>query len=83
MRYAITKSVNGTVTKVESEHTDLQSAIVSFHNMCAAFWNASDVTTATVAILDENLDVVGGANGYKEFITHTQTPAEEPVETEE
>ena len=62
--------------KIEAEYTQeqLQSAIVFFHQKCAALWNAADVEKATVQILDENLLVVAGKS---ETIIH---PIVEPVE---
>ena len=78
MNYAITNVVNGNFT-VSSEHgEDKQAAIVAFHNRCAVLWNAQDVITATVKLVDENLDAV---DGKKEFIYHEQ-PEPEPNEGE-
>ena len=74
MKYAITSVVNGNF-KVEAEYNEnLQGAIVGFHNKCAVFWNAEDVKTATVAVIDENQDVV---EGKKEYISHPE-PEPEP-----
>ena len=70
MKYAIIQCVNGNYSIAAEGITDLSSAKVSFHNLCAALWNAPDVITGCVMITDENLDVVGGTGGYKEFITH-------------
>jgi hypothetical protein len=53
--------------KIVSEHSDINSAKVKFHSTCQNLWNSKDVVTASVAIVDENLDVV---QGYKEFISH-------------
>lgn len=66
MKYAIIQVVNGNYSVV-SETTDLNSAKVQFHNLAAALWNAPDVVTACVSIIDENLDTV---QKYKEFISH-------------
>ena len=74
MKYAVISCTNGTF-KVESEHgNDLQAAIVNFHNKCAAFWNAPDVLTAKVEVVDEALNVV---DGKAEFISHIETEPEE------
>lgn len=71
MKYAIIKTINGTY-KVDSEgFTDVNKAKVKFHGVCQTLWNTSDVITACVMIVDENLDVV---QGYKEFITHPVEP---------
>ena len=66
MKYSVVKVVNGNYAIV-SEHSDAQSAVINFHEVCKVHWNASDVLDATIAILDENLDAY---NGYKEHITH-------------
>lgn len=67
MNLAVTKVVNG-VFSVVSEHGDnKQAAFVAFHNQCMIHWNAGDVATATIAVVDENQDVV---EGKKEYISH-------------
>ena len=74
MKYAVVSCSNGTF-KIESEWTDnLQGARNSYWDKCKAFNSAPDVVTATVAIIDENQDVV---EGKKEYISHSQ---EEPNE---
>lgn len=71
MKYAVIIVVNGSYA-ISTEHDNLQSAIISYHNACTAHWNASDVLDATIAIIDENLDCVVG---YKEHVHHD--PVEE------
>lgn len=74
MKYAVISCTNGNF-KIESEHGDnLQAAIVNFHNICAAFWNAQDVITAKVEIVDEALNVV---DGKSEYIFHDAPEPEE------
>lgn len=76
MKYAIIKVINGNYFVHAEGITDVTSAKAQFHGLCQTLWNAPDVTTAEVKIMDENLDCV---EGYKEFITHpVVTP--EPVE---
>ena len=81
MKYAIIQCVNGNYTIAAEGITDLPSAKVSFHNLCAALWNAPDVITCEVAIMDEQLDIY---HDCKEFIHHEPTvqpePETEPVE---
>lgn len=78
MKYAIVKVINGNYYVHAEGITDVANAKTSFHGLCQTLWNAPDVLTAEVAIVDENLDAV---EGYKEFISHEQTtPVEEPVE---
>lgn len=70
MKYAVIKVVNGNYEVYSEGFTTPESAKVSFHELCQILWNAPDVITASVAIVDENLDVLDGENGYKEFIKH-------------
>lgn len=79
MKYAIIKVINGNYFIQAEAITDIKSAKAQFHGLCQTLWNASDVITAEVMIVDENLDCVGG---YKEFISHP-VPAEETSEPEE
>ena len=72
MKYAIVKVINGNYSIHAEGITDLANAKVQFHGLCQTLWNAPDVITAEVKIMDENLDCV---EDYKEFITHA--PVEE------
>ena len=65
MKYAIIKVSNGSYSVVEEGITDVTKAKKNFHTQCAALWNASDVNTACLAIVDEQLDIV---EGYKELV---------------
>lgn len=78
MKFAILQCVNGNFS-IKSEWTDLEKAKVNYHSVCASLWNAADVLTATVCIIDEALIV---QMGYKEYVVHEKKPEEEPVETE-
>lgn len=71
MKYAIIKCINGNYSVHAEGITEVSSAKTTFHGLCQMLWNASDVITATVKIVDENLDNV---EGYRDFITH---PVEE------
>lgn len=68
MKYAIIKVINGNYSIHAEGITDVNSAKVSFHGLCQTLWNAPDVITACVKIIDENLDTV---EGYKEVIAHS------------
>ena len=76
MKYAIIKCINGSFT-IDSEHEDLTPAKVRFHVVCQTLWNAPDVLTAKIEIVDEQLNVV---EDYREFIHHEQEP--EPTQEE-
>lgn len=73
MKYAITNVVNGNFSIVSEHEEDKQAAIVAFHNRCAVLQNTQDVITATIKLVDENLDAV---DGKKEFIYHEQSEPE-------
>lgn len=81
MVYALIKVINKNYFIHAEGITDLASAKTQFHGLCQTLWNAPDVLSATVKIVDENLDCV---EGYKEFITHESkpepTPEVEPTE---
>ena len=79
MKYAIVKVINGNYSVHSEGITELGNAKVQFHGLCQTLWNAPDVISAYVMIVDEQLDVV---EGYKEYIHHdpAPTPEEEPVE---
>lgn len=70
MKYAIIKVINGNYSIHAEGIADVNSAKVNFHGLCQTLWNAPDVLSACVKIIDENLDTV---EGYKEVISH---PAE-------
>ena len=67
MKHAIIKVVNGNFFIHAEGITDLSSAKTQFHGLCQTLWNAPDVLSACVMIVDEELNMVGG---YKEFISH-------------
>ena len=79
MKYAVIKVINGNYNIHAEGFTDLDKAKVSYHGLCQTLWNAADVETACVSIVDENLLIV---QGYREFISHVQ-PEPNPVEPEE
>lgn len=67
MVYAIIKVVNGNYFIHSEGITEVDNAKVQFHGLCQSLWQAPDVVSAYVKIVDEQLDVV---EGYKEFIHH-------------
>ena len=67
MKFALTQVSNGNFSVLSEHGDDKQAAIVAFHQRAAVLWNAPDVVTATVAVVDENQDVV---DGKKEYISH-------------
>lgn len=73
MNLAIIQCVNGSYSVVAEGIKTEQGGIVTFHNRCAALWNATDVKTATVMLVDETLNVYGG---YKELIIHEEPEPE-------
>ena len=67
MKYAIIKVINGNYFIHAEGITDLTNAKTQYHGLCQTLWNATDVLSAYVEIVNEQLDVV---DGYKEFIHH-------------
>lgn len=67
MKFAIIKCVNGNFAVHAEGITDIASAKTSYHGLCQTLWNAPDVLTADVAIVNEQLMVV---DGYHEHIYH-------------
>jgi hypothetical protein len=73
MKMAIIKVINGNYFIHAEGITNINSAKTQFHGLCQTLWNAPDVLSAYVMIVDEQLDCV---EGYKEYIHH------EPVAVE-
>ena len=76
MKLAIVKVINGNFFIHSEGIATVEAAIVQWHGVCQTLWNAPDVITAEVAIVNEQLDVV---EGYKEFI-NKKTESTEPVD---
>ena len=74
MKYAIIKSSNGAIS-VDSEFSELEKAKVRFHGVAQTLWNAKDVLTAKVMIVDEQLNCV---EDYREYIHHEPEPEPTP-----
>lgn len=68
MKYAIVKVINGNYFIHAEGITNLANAKTQFHGLAQTLWNAQEVITAYIEIVDEQLDVV---EGYKEYIHHT------------
>lgn len=79
MKYGIVKVINGSYSIHAEGITNLAQAKTMFHGVCQTLWNAPDVLTAEVMIVDENLDCV---EGYKEFIHHNAPVATSEPEEE-
>ena len=75
MKYAIVKVINGGYFIHAEGITSLATAKTNFHGLCQTLWNAADVISAYVMIVDEQLDCV---EGYKEYIHHDPAPEPEP-----
>ena len=67
MTYAIIECINGSFfVRAEGIQT-IEAAKTQYHGRCQVLWNAPDVASAYVMIVDTQLDVV---EGYKEYIHH-------------
>lgn len=73
MKYAIIKCVNGNFSIHAEGITAIENAKTQFHGLCQTLWNAPDVLSAHVAIVNEQLNV---AEGYTEAIYHNTQPEE-------
>ena len=79
MKYAVIKVVDGNYSVQSEGHTDINDARYSFYSYCAALSKDKGYQTATVMIVDENLDKV---EDYKAFFSNVvetsvvETPAE-------
>ena len=65
-KYSTIKCVNGNFA-INTETPNLTQAIIQFHDLARQLWNASDVETAKIAIIDEQLNII---DGYAEYIYH-------------
>jgi len=74
MVYAIVKVVNDSYAIYAEGITDICQAKTNFHGLCQTLWNAPDVITACVMIVDTELCVV---DGYKEYISHPIPPVQD------
>ena len=66
-KYAVIQCSNGSFAVVSEHGSNRQAAIVAFHDRCKILWNAPDVVSATVKIVDQYLACV---DGKSETITH-------------
>lgn len=71
MKYYVIYVTNGAlqIDKI-TEWSDLDKAKAKFHDVCKLLWSTPDVVTASVKLLDSQLDNV---EGYREFISHGLT----------
>ena len=68
MKYSIIKVANGNYSVHAEGITNIDNAKMQFHGLCQTLWNAPDVLSAYVEIVDDQLDCV---EGYKEYIHHS------------
>lgn len=70
MKYAIVKCINGNYAIHSEGIITVEAAKTQFHGLCQTLWNAPDVISASVMILNENFEIV---EGYVEHIHHETT----------
>ena len=75
MKMAIVKVINDNFFIHAEGITTVEAAKTQYHGLCQTLWNAPDVITAEVMIVDEQLDCV---EGYREYIHHEPTVQPEP-----
>lgn len=84
MVYAIIKVINGNYFVHAEGISDISSAKSQFHGLCQVLWNAPDVITGTVAIVNENLEIVREyTQSYIEYISHEPAPEATPEANED
>ena len=72
MKYYVIYVVNGALQVDQiTEWGNVNSAKSKFHDVCKTLWAEPTVLTASVRILDSQLDTV---EDYSEFITHAPEP---------
>ena len=76
MVYSIIECVNGSFVVRAEGIKSVEAAKTQYHGRAQVLWNASDVLSAYIAIMDEQLDVV---EGMKEYIHHEPQPEPEPT----
>ena len=80
MKYIVITVTDGNFL-IRSEWGNLEGAIKEYHGLAKVLWADTGFAEGYIAIMDSNLDTVGG---YKEFITHEPqpepTPEVEPTE---
>jgi len=74
MKMAIIKVINGNFFIDSEGYTDIAAVKTNAHALCSTLWNAPDVITACVRIVDENL---GTVDGFNEVITHNAPKSSE------
>ena len=67
--YAIIKVSNGSFSVAAEGIETMENAIVQYHGIAQALWNAPDVVSGSLMIVDEKLNI---QNGYKEYIKETE-----------
>ena len=67
MTYAIIECINGSFIVRAEGIQSIEAAKTQYHGRCQVLWNAPDVLSAYVMIVDTQLDVV---EGCKEYIHH-------------
>ena len=67
--YAIIKVSNGSFSVAAEGIKTIENAIVQYHGIAQTLWNAADVTSGCLMIVDEKLNI---QNGYKENIIKEQ-----------
>ena len=77
---SLVQCVNGNYSVVAEGLAPGKQAKVNFYQKCATLWNADDVLTGEVAVLNEQLEVW---DGCKEQIVHAVEPTKaQPTEAQ-
>jgi hypothetical protein len=80
MMYAVIKVVDGNYSVHTEGHTDINDARHSFYSYCAALSKDEGFQTATVMVVDENLDKVEDYKAFFSNVVKTSTNETEATE---
>ena len=75
MNYMLIQMANGNFTIVSEHGTNLDSAIMAWHDRCRLLRNDDTTLKYTCAILNERLETVGD---YIEYLDRTPIPEPQP-----
>ena len=80
MKYAVIACTNGNFN-IHSEHGEnMNAAFTEFHSYSAALYNDPATTKATIKVVDEDYETVGGKIEKIEKSVEPQVEAEQPEE---
>lgn len=74
MKYAVVQNANGNFTIISEHGTNLDAAIMKWHDQCKLLRNDAPTLTYTCKVVNERLEAVGA---YSESVDRTPIPETE------